>query len=175
MGFLLCGALPIAALVAAGMATDWDVPTLRGFNYRGGFVLVPEFVALFAALSTYTAGFIAEVVRGGVLSVRQGQIDAARALGLTQGRILRLVVIPQAMPVIIPPITSQYLNLIKNSSFGAAIAYPEIVAVFMGSALVSTGQSIEIIAITLGIYLTLSIAVSLFMNWYNARHRLVTR
>ena len=125
-----------------------EVPTLRGFNYRGGFVLVPEFVALFAALSTYTAGFIAEVVRGGILSVRQGQIDAARALGLTQGRIVRLVVIPQAMPVIIPPITSQYLNLIKNSSFGAAIAYPEIVAVFMGPARWSDRQSIEIIAIT---------------------------
>ena len=175
VGFVLCGALPIAALVVGGMATGWDLPILRGFNYRGGFVLVPEFVALFAALSTYTAGFIAEVVRGGVLSVRQGQLDAARALGLTQGRIVRLVVVPQAMPVIIPPITSQYLNLIKNSSFGAAIAYPEIVAVFMGSALVSTGQSIEIIAITLAIYLTLSLAVSLFMNWYNARHRLVTR
>ena len=174
-GFVLCGALPIAALVAAGMATSWDVPSLRGFNYRGGFVLVPEFVALFMALSTYTAGFIAEVVRGGIQSVRQGQIDAARALGLTPGRIVRLVVIPQAMPVIIPPITSQYLNLIKNSSFGAAIAYPEIVAVFMGSALVATGQAIEIIAITLGIYLTLSLAVSLFMNWYNARHRLVIR
>jgi general L-amino acid transport system permease protein len=175
VGFVLCGALPVAAFVGAGALTSWDVPALRGFNYRGGFVLVPEFVALFAALSTYTAGFIAEVVRGGILSVRQGQIDAARALGLTQGRIVRLVVIPQAMPVIIPPITSQYLNLIKNSSFGAAIAYPEIVAVFMGSALVATGQAIEIIAITLSIYLTLSLAVSLFMNWYNARHRLVTR
>ena len=175
VGFVLCGVLPVAALVAGGLTTAWDVPTLRGFNYRGGFVMVPEFVALFAALSTYTAGFIAEVVRGGIQSVRQGQIDAARALGLTQGRIVRLVVIPQAMPVIIPPITSQYLNLIKNSSFGAAIAYPEIVAVFMGSALVSTGQSIEIIAITLAIYLVLSLAVSLFMNWYNARHRLVTR
>jgi general L-amino acid transport system permease protein len=175
VGFVLCGALPLAALVAGGMATSWDLPILRGFNYRGGFILVPEFVALFAALSTYTAGFIAEVVRGGIQSVRQGQIDAAKALGLAQGRIVRLVVIPQAMPVIIPPITSQYLNLIKNSSFGAAIAYPEIVAVFMGSALVSTGQSIEIIAITLAIYLVLSLAVSLFMNWYNARHRLVTR
>ena len=175
VGFALCGALPVLALVVAGMGTAWDVPVLRGFNYRGGFVLVPEFVALFAALSTYTAGFIAEVVRGGILSVRQGQIDAARALGLPPGRIVRLVVIPQAMPVIIPPITSQYLNLIKNSSFGAAIAYPDIVAVFMGSALVATGQSIEIIAITLAIYLTLSLAVSLFMNWYNARHRLVTR
>ena len=110
-----------------------------------------------------------------VAAMQQGQIDAARALGLPPGRIVRLVVIPQAMPVIIPPITSQYLNLIKNSSFGAAIAYPDIVAVFMGSALVATGQSIEIIAITLAIYLTLSLAVSLFMNWYNARHRLVTR
>ncbi|HSH99898.1 MAG TPA: ABC transporter permease subunit [Reyranella sp.] len=175
VGFVVCGALPVVAFAIAAATTSWDVPTLRGFNYRGGFVLVPEFVALFAALSTYTAGFIAEVVRGGILSVRQGQIDAARALGLAPGRVVRLVVIPQAMPVIIPPITSQYLNLIKNSSFGAAIAYPEIVAVFMGSALVSTGQSIEIIAITLAIYLTLSLAVSLFMNWYNARHRLVTR
>lgn len=175
VGFGICGVLPVLAFVVAGALTSWEVPILRGFNYRGGFVLVPEFVALFAALSTYTAGFIAEVVRGGILSVRQGQIDAARALGLTQGRIVRLVVIPQAMPVIIPPITSQYLNLIKNSSFGAAIAYPEIVAVFMGSALVSTGQSIEIIAITLAIYLALSLAVSAFMNWYNARHRLVTR
>ena len=175
VGFVACGLLPILALVAGGAATTWDVPTLRGFNYRGGFVLVPEFVALFAALSTYTAGFIAEAVRGGILSVRQGQIDAARALGLAPGRIVRLVVIPQAMPVIIPPLTSQYLNLIKNSSFGAAIAYPEIVAVFMGSALVATGQAIEIIAITLAIYLTLSLAVSAFMNWYNARHRLVTR
>jgi general L-amino acid transport system permease protein len=175
VGFLLCGALPVLAFIAAGTQTAWDVPTLRGFNYRGGFVLVPEFVALFAALSTYTAGFIAEAVRGGVLSVRQGQIDAARALGLSPGRIVRLVVIPQAMPVIIPPLTSQYLNLLKNSSFGAAIAYPEIVAIFMGSALVATGQAIEIIAITLAIYLVLSVAVSIFMNWYNARHRLVTR
>ncbi len=174
-GFVLCGLLPIVALAIAGTTTSWDLPILRGFNYRGGFVLVPEFVALFMALSTYTAGFIAEVVRGGIQSVRQGQIDAARALGLTPGRVVRLVVIPQAMPVIIPPITSQYLNLIKNSSFGAAIAYPEIVAVFMGSALVATGQAIEIIAITLGIYLTIGLAVSAFMNWYNARHRLVTR
>jgi general L-amino acid transport system permease protein len=175
VGFVLCGLLPVAALVGAGAATSWDVPVLRGFNYRGGFVLVPEFVALFMALSTYTAGFIAEVVRGGIQSVRQGQIDAARALGLTPGRVVRLVVIPQAMPVIIPPITSQYLNLIKNSSFGAAIAYPEIVAVFMGSALVATGQAIEIIAITLGIYLAIGLAVSAFMNWYNTRHRLVRR
>ncbi len=174
-GLVLCGALPVVLFVWAGAITSWELPVLRGFNYRGGFVLVPEFVALFMALSTYTAGFIAEVVRGGIQSVRQGQIDAARALGLTPGRVVRLVVIPQAMPVIVPPITSQYLNLIKNSSFGAAIAYPEIVAVFMGSALVATGQAIEIIAITLGIYLTIGLAVSAFMNWYNARHKLVTR
>ena len=174
-GFVLCGVLPLVAFVVAGFGTTWDVPILRGFNYRGGFVLVPEFVALFAALSTYTAGFIAEVVRGGIQSVRQGQLDAGRALGLSQGRVVRLVVIPQAMPVIIPPITSQYLNLIKNSSFGAAIAYPDIVSVFMGSALVATGQAVEIIAITLAIYLVLSLFVSLFMNWYNARHKLVTR
>ena len=175
VGFVLCGALPLALFVAAGALTTWDLPILRGFNYRGGFVLVPEFVALFMALSTYTAGFIAEILRGGIQAVRQGQIDAARALGLTPGRVVRLVVIPQAMPVIIPPITSQYLNLIKNSSFGAAIAYPEIVAVFMGSALVATGQAIEIIAITLGIYLFIGLVVSAFMNWYNARHKLVTR
>jgi general L-amino acid transport system permease protein len=175
VGFGLCGALPLAAFVWAGAATTWDVPVRGGFNYRGGFVLVPEFVALLMALSTYTAGFIAEVVRGGVLSVRRGQIDAGRALGLTPGRVIRLVVIPQAMPAIIPPLTSQYLNLIKNSSFGAVIAYPEVVAVFMGSALVATGQAIEIIAITLGLYLAISLAVSAFMNWYNARHRLVTR
>jgi general L-amino acid transport system permease protein len=174
-GFLVIGFLPLAALVWAGLLTPWDLPILRGFNYRGGFVLVPEFVALFAALSTYTAGFIAEIVRGGVQSVPQGQIDAARALGLGGGRIARLVVIPQALPVIIPPITGQYLNLIKNSSFGAAIAYPEIVSVFMGSALVATGQAIEIIAITLAIYLSIGLAVSAFMNWYNARMRLVTR
>ena len=175
VGVGLLGVIPIALLVWASASTTWDMPILRGFNYRGGFVLVPEFVALFAALSTYTAGFIAEIVRGGIQSVPPGQIDAARALGLGPGRIVRLVVIPQAMPVIIPPITGQYLNLIKNSSFGAAIAYPEVVAVFMGSALVSTGQAIEIIAITLAIYLTISLAVSAFMNWYNARHRLVRR
>lgn len=175
LGAGLLGLVPILLLIWAGASTTWDIPTLRGFNYRGGFVLVPEFVALFAALSTYTAGFIAEIVRGGILSVPAGQLDAARALGFGPGRIIRLVVIPQAMPVIVPPMTSQYLNLIKNSSFGAAIAYPEVVAVFMGSALVSTGQAIEIISITLAIYLTLSLAVSALMNVYNARHKVLRR
>ena len=143
--------LPLTVFALAGFPLTFSIPHMGRFNVSGGVEILPEFAALLLALSVYTAGFIAEVVRGGVLSVRQGQIDAARALGLTQGRILRLVVIPQAMPVIIPPITSQYLNLIKNSSFGAAIAYPELVSVFMGSVLVATGQAIEIIAITLSI------------------------
>ena len=175
VGLLLLVLLPIAALTAATLSTAWDIPALRGFNYRGGFVLVPEFVALFAALTTYTAAFIAEIVRGGILAVPKGQREAAAAVGLGPSYVLRLVVIPQALRVMVPPITSQYLNLIKNSSFGAAIAYPEVVAVFMGSALVATGQAIEIIAITLGVYLVLGLAVSAFMNWYNARMALVVR
>lgn len=174
-GVALFGLAPLAALVLAALSTSWDVPGLRGFNFRGGFVLIPEFVALFAALVTYTAGFIAEVVRGGILAVGKGQKEAALSLGLTQGQTLRLIVIPQALRVMVPPMTSQYLNLLKNSSFGAAIAYPEVVSVFMGSALNATGQAIEIIAITLAIYLSIGLAVSAFMNWYNARIALVTR
>jgi general L-amino acid transport system permease protein len=174
-GLALFGAAPLAALVLATLSTSWDVPALRGFNFRGGFVLIPEFVALFAALVTYTAGFIAEVVRGGILAVGKGQKEAALSLGLSPGQTLRLIVIPQALRVMVPPMTSQYLNLIKNSSFGAAIAYPEVVSVFMGSALNATGQAIEIIAITLAIYLSIGLAVSAFMNWYNARIALVTR
>jgi general L-amino acid transport system permease protein len=162
-------------LTLATLSTGWDIPALRGFNYRGGFVLVPEFVALFVALTTYTAAFIAEIVRGGILAVPKGQIEAAAAVGLRGRYILRLVVIPQALRVMIPPMTSQYLNVLKNSSFGAAIAYPELVSVFMGSALNNTGQAIEIIAITLSVYLALGLAVSAFMNWYNARIALVVR
>jgi general L-amino acid transport system permease protein len=175
VGFVTCGALPVLALALGAAATRWDVPTLRGFNYRGGFVLVPEFVALFAALTTYTAAFIAEIVRGGILAVPQGQLEAAAAVGLRPSQTLRLVTIPQALRVMIPPMTSQYLNVLKNSSFGAAIAYPELVSVFMGSALNNTGQAIEIIAITLGIYLAIGLCVSALMNWYNARMALVTR
>jgi general L-amino acid transport system permease protein len=175
LGTILLAVLPIAVLTAATLLTAWDVPALRGFNYRGGFVLVPEFVALFAALTTYTAAFIAEIVRGGILAVPKGQIEAAGAVGLRPNQILRLVVIPQALRVIIPPMTSQYLNVLKNSSFGAAIAYPELVSVFMGSALNNTGQAIEIIAITLSVYLTLGLGVSALMNWYNAKMALVVR
>jgi general L-amino acid transport system permease protein len=175
LGTILLAVLPIAVLTAATLLTAWDVPALRGFNYRGGFVLVPEFVALFAALTTYTAAFIAEIVRGGILAVPKGQIEAAGAVGLRPNQVLRLVVIPQALRVIIPPMTSQYLNVLKNSSFGAAIAYPELVSGFMGSALNNTGQAIEIIAITLSVYLTLGLGVSALMNWYNAKMALVVR
>ncbi|MBN8937982.1 MAG: ABC transporter permease subunit [Rhizobiales bacterium] len=171
---LLIG-LPVVAFCTAGFLTAWDVPAFRGFNFRGGFVLVPEFVALFLALTVYTAGFIAEVVRGGIQAVVKGQWEAAYALGLRSNRALNLVVIPQAMRVMIPPMTSQYLNVLKNSSFGAAIAYPDLVSVFVGSALNNTGQAIEIIAITLAIYLVIGLAVSGFMNWYNAKTALVTR
>jgi general L-amino acid transport system permease protein len=170
-----CLGVPLAVLAVAAAGTAWEMPELRGFNYRGGFVLVPEFVALFVALVTYTAGFIAEVIRGGLLAVPRGQVEAARSLGLTSTQTLRLVVVPLAMRTIVPPMTSQYLNVLKNSSFGAAIAYPELVSVFMGSALNATGQAIEIIAITLAIYLSVGLLVSLAMNVFNARMALVTR
>ncbi len=166
---------PLLAFVVATLISTWDVPVLRGFNYRGGFVLIPEFAAVLAALITYTAAFVAEIVRGGVEAVPAGQSEAASALGLTTAQRLRLVIIPQALRVMTPPMTSQYLNVLKNSSFGAAIAFPELVSVFMGSALNNTGQAIEIIAITLALYLAIGLAVSAFMNWYNARIRLVTR
>ena len=170
-----CLVLPLAALALASATTPWEIPELRGFNYRGGFVLVPEFVALFASLSTYTAGFIAEIVRGGIEAVPKGQIEAARALGLSRGQTLRLITVPLAVRIVVPPLTSQYLNIVKNSSFGAAIAYPELVSVFMGSALNATGQAIEIVAIVLAIYLAVGLLVSLAMNLFNARMALVSR
>jgi len=174
-GALLIVGLPLLAFAAAVVATPWDVPVLRGFNYRGGFVLIPEFVALVAALATYAAAFIAEIVRGGILAVPKGQVEAARALGLGPGQVLRLVVIPQALRVMVPPLTSQYLNVLKNSSLGAAIGFPELMNVFVGSALNITGQAVEIIAITLAIYLVIGLAVSALMNWYNAKVALVTQ
>jgi len=174
-GTVLIAGGPLVAFAAAIAATPWDIPVLRGFNYRGGFVLIPEFVALVAALATYAAAFIAEIVRGGILAVPKGQIEAARALGLGPGQVLRLVVIPQALRVMVPPLTSQYLNVLKNSSLGAAIGFPELMNVFVGSALNITGQAVEIIAITLAIYLVIGLAVSALMNWYNAKVALVTQ
>jgi general L-amino acid transport system permease protein len=153
----------------------WDFPRLRGFNYQGGLQVYPEFVALLVGLITYTAGFIAEVVRAGILAVSGGQTEAARSLGLRPGPTLRLVVIPQAMRVIIPPLTSQYLNLTKNSSLAVVIGYPDLVQVFMGTVLNQTGQAVEVVAITMAVYLTISLVTSAFMNYYNSRVAIVER
>ena len=172
---LLCGLVPVAAFVIACRMTPWDFPQAGRFNLRGGSVIIPEFVALLLALVTYSAGFIAEIVRGGIAAVPKGQREAGAALGLSAGQILRFVTVPQAMRVMIPPMTSQYLNILKNSSFGAAIAYPDVVSLFMGSALNNTGQAIEIIAMVLAVYLFFGLLVSAFMNWFNSRMALVTR
>jgi general L-amino acid transport system permease protein len=167
--------LPLLAALVTGMPLSWSIPELKGFNFRGGVTLIPELVALALALSLYTASFIAEIVRAGIMAVSHGQTEAARSLGLRQGPTLRLVIIPQALRVIIPPLTSQYLNLTKNSSLAAAIAYPDIVLVFAGTALMQTGQAVEIIAITMAVYLTISLVISMIMNWYNKKMALVER
>jgi general L-amino acid transport system permease protein len=173
--FGLIVALPLAIYFVMGAPLEWEYPVLKGFNYQGGSVMTPEFVALLMALSLYTAAFIAEIVRSGILAVSHGQTEAAYALGLRPTQTLRLVIVPQAMRVIIPPLTSQFLNLTKNSSLAAAIAYPDIVLVFAGTALMQTGQAVEIIAMTMAVYLTLSLLISGFMNWYNQRMALVER
>ena len=167
--------LPTAAFWLAGSPVSWELPVLGGFNFRGGIAVIPEFTALLVALSVYTAAFIAEIVRAGILAIPTGQTEAAAALGLRRGKILRLVVIPQALRVIIPPLTSQYLNLLKNSSLATAIGYPDLVNVFAGTTLNQTGQAVEVIAMTMAVYLTVSLAISLLMNWYNARIALVER
>jgi general L-amino acid transport system permease protein len=164
----------ILALVATN-PISFDLPIKGTFNLRGGLQVFPELVALTLGLVIYTAAFIAEIVRAGILAVSKGQTEAASALGLRPGHTLRLVVIPQAMRVIIPPLTSQYLNLTKNSSLAVVIGYPDLVQVFMGTVLNQTGQAIECVAITMAVYLTISIATASFMNWYNARKALVER
>ena len=166
--------LPALAWAVMGAPTTIEIPVLRGFDYQGGKVISPEFTALLIGLSTYTAAFIAEVVRAGILAVDRGQGEAAMALGLSPGQRLRLVTLPQALRVIIPPITSQYLNLTKNSSLAVAIGYPDLVAI-ANTTMNQTGQAIEAIAILMAVYLTISLAISVFMNWYNARVRLVER
>lgn len=167
--------LPLAVLVVTGVPVTWEVPELRGFNFRGGITIIPEFLALWLALSIYTASFIAEIVRSGIQAISHGQTEAAQALSLPQGLVLRLVIIPQALRVIIPPLTSQYLNLIKNSSLATAIGFPDLVSVFAGTTLNQTGQAIEVISMTMAVYLTISLLVSMFMNWFNARVALVER
>src|ERR1700693_3270191 len=167
--------LPLLTMAALGFPISFELPQLRGFNFVGGMRTIPEFVALLVALVTYTAAFIAEIVRAGILAVSHGQTEAGYSLGLRPGPTLRLVVIPQAMRVIIPPLTGQYLNLTKNSTLAVAVGYSDLFAVFAGTTLNQTGQAIEIIAITMGVYLAISLITSMFMNWYNARIRLVER
>ena len=167
--------LPGIVWLFAGVPFELDFARHAGFDFEGGMRLLPEFVALVLGLTLYTAGFIAEIVRAGILSVSKGQREAAAALGLKDSTTLRLVVIPQALRLIIPPLTSQILNLTKNSSLAVAIAYPDLVAVFAGTVLNQTGQAIEVIALTMAVYLTLSLITSLLMNWYNARIALKER
>ncbi|TCZ54269.1 amino acid ABC transporter permease [Roseicella aquatilis] len=168
------GALPVLVWAALGAPWTADWPELRGFNFRGGVTVSPEFFALLLGLVLYTAGFIAEIVRAGILAVPQGQWEAAQALGLHPGQVLRQIVLPQALRVIIPPMTSQYLNITKNSSLAVAIGYQDIVSI-ANTTLNQTGQAIEGIAIIMLVYLTISLSISLFMNWYNARIALVER
>jgi general L-amino acid transport system permease protein len=167
--------LPLAALVVKGFPIGFEKPELRGFNFVGGVRLLPEFVALLFALTTYTAAFIAEIVRAGILAVPRGQTEAALALGLQRAVTLRLVIVPQALRLIVPPLTNQYLNLTKNSSLAVAVGYPDLFAVFAGTTLNQTGQAIEIIAITMAVYLAISLLTSALMNWYNAHVRVAER
>jgi general L-amino acid transport system permease protein len=165
---LLIG-LPLLTSLVFGAPVTFEVPELKGFNFSGGSRVIPEFVALTLALSIYTAAFIAEIVRAGVLSVHKGQMEAGASLGLTRASTLRLIVVPQALRVILPPLTSQYLNLTKNSSLAVAIGYPDLFSVFAGTTLSQTGQAIEIIAITMGVYLLISLVTSAIMNFYGWR------
>ncbi|MBL8587618.1 MAG: amino acid ABC transporter permease [Methylobacteriaceae bacterium] len=167
--------LPALVFFAAGSPIEWAYPQRSRFNLQGGLQVYPEFVALLIGLVTYTAGFIAEIVRAGILAVSKGQTEAAHALGLRPGPTLKLVVIPQAMRVIIPPLTSQYLNLTKNSSLAVFIGYPDLVQIFTGTVLNQTGQAVEVVALTMLVYLTISLTTAAFMNWYNARKALVER
>jgi general L-amino acid transport system permease protein len=167
--------LPLLVSALLGFPLKFEFPTLGRFNLSGGLELQPEFVALLLGLVLYTAAFIAEVVRAGILAVSRGQTEAAYSLGLRPGPTLRLIVVPQAMRVIIPPLTSQYLNLTKNSSLAVAIGYPDLVQIFTGTVLNQTGQAVEVISITMLVYLTISLSTSLAMNIYNSRMALVER
>lgn len=171
----LCVALPVVVYFLMGSPISAEYPVLKGFNFKGGVSIIPELAALLLALSVYTASFIAEIVRSGINAVSHGQTEAAMSLGLPRSRTLKLVVIPQALRIIIPPLTSQYLNLTKNSSLAMAIGYPDLVSVFAGTTLNQTGQAIEIIAMTMGVYLTLSLLTSALMNLYNKKVALVER
>lgn len=174
-GLVLMAGLPAITALATGFSLRWEMPELVGFNLQGGVAVIPEFVAMLLALSLYIAAFIAEIVRAGILSVAVGQIEAARALGLRRGQIYRLVIVPQALRVILPPLTNQYVNLIKASSLAAAIAYPDLMLIFAGTVLNQTGQALEVMTITMAVYLFISLFVSLLMNLYNRHVAMVER
>lgn len=174
-GLGLVVGLPLLAFFISGMPLSFDMPQPGRFNMKGGMTLIPEFMALLFALSIYTGAFIAEIVRAGITAVPHGQTEAANSLALKPAHTLRLVIIPQALRVIIPPLASQYLNLAKNSSLAAAIAYPELVSVFTGTVLNNSGQALECVALTMVAYLTISLSIAAFMNWYNKRMALVER
>lgn len=167
--------LPALVYLLAGAPLAWDIPVLKGFNFKGGLVIRPEFLALWLALSLYTSAFIAEIVRAGILAVNKGQWEASMAVGISRGRTLNLVIIPQAMRVIVPPLTSQYLNLTKNSSLAIAIGYMDIVATTGGITLMQTGKEMETMILVIGFYLAVSLFISSIMNWYNNRLKLVER
>jgi general L-amino acid transport system permease protein len=167
--------LPLLTFFISGSPLSWDLPAIKGFNFKGGTSLKPEYIALTFALAYYTACFIAEIVRSGILAVSKGQTEASHALGLTHGSTLRLVIIPQALRVIIPPLASQYLNLTKNSSLAIAIGYMDVVATIGGISLMQTGKEMETMIFVLLTYLSISLLISAFMNWFNKRMSLVER
>jgi general L-amino acid transport system permease protein len=167
--------LPVLGYLLAGMPITLNYPSLKGFNFSGGMQVIPELFALILGLVTYTAGFIAEIVRAGIMAVSKGQTEASESLGIKHKHTLNLVVIPQAMRVIIPPLTSQYLNLVKNSTLGVAIGYPDLVQIFAGTVLNQTGQAIEVIGITMAVYLAISLITSFIMNIYNNKMKIVER
>ena len=166
---------PTIVYFVSGTHLTWEVPALKGFNFKGGLAIKPEFLALWLALSYYTACFIAEIVRAGILAIDRGQTEAAHALGLANGRTLQLIIIPQALRVIVPPLASQYLNLTKNSSLAIAIGYMDVVATIGGISLMQTGKEMETMIIVLGVYLVFSLIISALMNWFNKRMALVER
>jgi general L-amino acid transport system permease protein len=174
VGLAIVVGLPLITSLALGNPVTWEVPELKGFNFQGGMVLLPELTALVIGISAYTAAFIAEIVRGGILAISHGQTEAAYALGLRPGTTLRLVIIPQSLRIIVPPMTSQYLNIVKNTTLVSAIAYPDLYSI-IGTSLNQTGRPVENIAIMMVFFLTISILISLFMNWYNRRIALVER
>jgi len=174
-GLVLVVGLPILMFLLSGAPIEFTPAKMGRFNLAGGITIIPEFLAILLSLVLYTASFIAEIVRAGIQAVNYGQTEASRALGLRHSTTLRLVVIPQAMRIIIPPLTSQYLNLTKNSSLAAAIAYPDLISTFAGTALNQNGQALETLAITMTVYLSLSLLTSASMNWFNSRVALVER